>query len=58
MQVSNAPVDANAAQDPQVPWSFTEETSPEKDSMRMQTIHFILKDYSFYDQTSISTYAL
>ena len=44
MQVSNAPVDANAAQDPQVPWSFTEETSPEKDSMMVQKIHFTVFD--------------
>jgi len=36
MQVSNAPVDANAAQDPQPPWSLTAETSPEEDSMGVQ----------------------
>ena len=59
MQVSNAPVDANAAQDPQVPWSFKEETSPEKGSMMVQKLHlmYTLKDYLFHDQTSIFTYA-
>ena len=56
MQVSNAPVDANAAQDPQPPWSFTAETSPEKYSMKVQKYIFLaLNDYSFSDQKSIFT---
>ena len=43
MQVSNAPVDANAAQDPQPPWSFTAETSPEEDLMGVQKYIFGIK---------------
>ena len=58
MQVSNAPVDANAAQDPQFPWAFTAETIPEEDSMGVQKSFFCTKDYSFSDQKSIFTCVL